>query len=116
MAGKGSVKGENNGGGRKLGSGNKPRPELIAMLREAYGPKFDAVVEMAEIAHRLKGDHDPEQELRRIKCLESIARYTRPQLKAIEHRGEITTRSIMDVDSLVARDAARSIAESIGIH
>ena len=104
MAGKGAPKGGLPGAGRPRGSASKPKAELVEMLREAYGPKFDAVVELAEIAHRLKGDHDPEQELRRIKCLETVARYTRPQLKAIEqtttHQGAVDLR--LDADELRA--------------
>ena len=53
---------------------------------------------------------------RRIAAATTCARYMAPQLKAVEHKGEITTRQIMDVDSLVARDAARAIIDSMGLH
>ena len=97
-------------GGRVKGTFNKPRAELEELLNTRW-PGFNAVVELAAIAN------DPETDMdRRIECLKAVARHTVPTMRSIEHKGAITTRQIIDVDSDGARAAAASIAELIGIH
>lgn len=104
MSGIGSPKGVKNGG-RTKGTANKPRKELEEWLRERFGDDFDAVVELADIAVSLRDE--PEQLDRRIKCLETVARYTRAQLKSVEHKGSVNHA----VDMVVNADELRLMSE-----
>ena len=101
--------------GRPKGSLNRPvQAALDASLRKRIGPDFDAVCELADLSEELRGNDDRLSE--RIKCLESVARYTRPQLKQIEHTGEITTRQLIDLDSPLVANASKEIAQALGLH
>ena len=74
-------------GGRMKGTPNKDRRELYDMLRDKFGDDFDPVVEAAQIAHDLKGSTDLDAIDRRLKALSLVAKYTRPTLRSVEHRG-----------------------------
>ena len=97
-------------GGRVKGTFNKPRAELEELLNTRW-PGFNAVVELAAIAN------DPETDMdRRIECLKAVARHTVPTMRSIEHKGAVTTRQILDLDSPAIAAAADSIGRAIGLH
>ena len=94
-------------GGRVKGTPNKPRAELVVLLNDRW-PGFNAVVELAAIAN------DPETDIdRRIDCLKAVARHTVPTMRSIEHKGAVTTRAIIDLDSEAVKSAARSLSQVI---
>jgi hypothetical protein len=64
-------------GGRKEGTPNKDRKELIEMLRDKY-PDYHPVIALAEIAHTSKS------EVLRYKAHREVAKYICPQLRSIE--------------------------------
>ena len=97
-------------GGRSKGTPNRPRKELVALLDERW-PGWHPVVQLADVAN----DESLPIELR-IDACKAVARHVAPTLKAVEHRGTVTTRQIIDLDSDSARAAAQSIGELIGIH
>jgi len=98
----------------RAGVPNKPKLALEAMLRRRIGPDYDAVCELADLSEELRGNDERLGE--RIKCLESVARYTRPQLKQVEHTGEITTRQLIDLDSPLVANASKEISKALGLH
>jgi 16S rRNA C967 or C1407 C5-methylase (RsmB/RsmF family) len=65
-------------GGRKAGTPNKPKPTLLAMLRERY-PDFHPILAMVELYH----DAQTPMELR-VRLLNDIASYTVPRIKPME--------------------------------
>ncbi len=65
-------------GGRKAGTPNKPKPTLLAMLRERY-PDFHPILAMVELYH----DAQTPIELR-VRLLNDIASYTVPRIKSME--------------------------------
>ena len=62
---------------RPLGSKNKPRRALIALLNERY-PGFDPVLEMVKMYH--ESEDRPEQ----VTLLKEIAQYVIPKLRSVE--------------------------------
>lgn len=75
-------------GGRIKGTPNAERKELVELLHSKY-PGYDPVLAMAEIAHDKKNNSDLI-----FAAHKEVAKYTRPQLKAIEHSGGVTTTTI----------------------
>ena len=68
-----------NKGGRPKGSRNKRTVELVELLAERF-PGYDPVAAMAEMAN------DPSlDDSLRLSASKEVAKYCRPQLKAIEH-------------------------------
>ena len=86
MAGRGSKPGEHRGG-RRAGTPNKERRELYDLLRDKFGDDFDPVVEAAQLSVDLKGNMEPDAIGQRLKALALVAKYTRPTLRSVEHRG-----------------------------
>ena len=82
----GSRPGEHRGG-RKAGTPNRDRRELYDMLRDKFGDDFDPVVEAAQLSVDLKRNMEPDAIDRRLKALALVAKYTRPTLRSVEHRG-----------------------------
>ena len=97
-------------GGRSKGTPNKPRAELVALLDERW-PGWHPVVQLADVAN----DEGLPIETRLDAC-KAAARYVAPTLKAVEHKGAVTTRAIIDLDSEAVQAAAQSIGEMMGIH
>lgn len=69
-------------GGRRKGTPNGERKELVAMLAEKY-PDYHPVIAMADIANNEKYDIDL-----RFQANKECAKYVCPQLKAIELTGQ----------------------------
>jgi len=67
------------GAGRKKGTKNRRTVELEHLLAERF-PGYDPVVAMAEMAN-----DDSLDDSLRASCHKEVAKYCRPQLKAIEH-------------------------------
>ena len=65
--------------GRRKGSKNKRTMELAELLEEKF-PGYDPVVQLAGFAN----DENNDLSLR-SSCAKEVAKYVRPQLKAIEH-------------------------------
>ena len=65
-------------GGRKQGTPNKDRKDLIDLLRDKY-PEYHPVVSMADIANNPK-----ESKNLRFQANKEVAKYICPQLKAVE--------------------------------
>lgn len=80
MAGPGKPK----TGGRKAGTPNKDKAELLTLIRDHIGqPDFHPVLAMAEMAV------DKEQPLEtRTAMLKEVSQYVAPKLKAIEHSAD----------------------------
>jgi len=76
MAAKG---GKRPGAGRPKGSKSKRTMELAELL-EARFPGYDPVIQLSEFAH----DESLDMTIR-SSCAKEVAKYVRPQLKAIEH-------------------------------
>ena len=116
MAGVGAPKGRPKpaGSGRQKGSKDIPRKKLDELLRAKYGRDYNPIVELAAIAHDLEGDKEYLGE--RIQCLTAVGKWLLPQLKAIEHRGEVTVRQSLDLSDPAVVQASRSIGDQIGLH
>lgn len=67
-------------GGRPVGSLNKRTNALIALLEQTF-PGYNAVLDMARIAH------ETQDEQVRLAADKEVAKYTCHALKAIEHTG-----------------------------
>ena len=65
--------------GRPKGSRNKRTVELVELLAERF-PGYDPVAAMAEMANDTSLDDSL-----RLSASKEVAKYCRPQLKAIEH-------------------------------
>ena len=75
----GRPKGTRKTGGRQKGTRNKRTSELTELLEKQF-PGYDPVVQLAGFAN------DEANELAlRAQCAKEVAKYVRPQLKAIEH-------------------------------
>lgn len=67
----------------RAGSPNKNKAFLLKRLQDMYGEDFHPIMQMAEIASTEEND------IRlRFDAWKEIAKYTEPQLKAVEHTGE----------------------------
>ena len=75
-------------GGRTKNTPNKERKQLVDLLAEQY-PGYDPVISMAHIANDENNDIGL-----RLQANKEVAKYTHPQLKAIEHSGEVDTGTI----------------------
>lgn len=74
--------GRREGAGRKEGSTNKAKAELISLLEEEY-PGYDPVLAMAALAN------DPEADpIMRFQASKEVAQYVHPKRKAVEHTGK----------------------------
>jgi len=72
----------------RKGSPNKNKHGLEARLRIQYGKDFDVVMEMAAILmERGKDGEYVQDQAKRFDMCDKIAKYVRPQLKAIELSG-----------------------------
>jgi hypothetical protein len=79
--------------GRPIGSKNKPRRALNALiedrLRRLYGKDFSVIEELADQCVKIKATADATNEIadRReaVQALNTLAKYMVPQLRAIEH-------------------------------
>jgi hypothetical protein len=65
-------------GGRKAGTPNKEKRELISLLKERY-PDYHPVVAMAEIAN-----DDTEDTSLRFQAHKEVAQYVEPKRKSVE--------------------------------
>ncbi|MET0063216.1 MAG: hypothetical protein ABW176_13070 [Candidatus Thiodiazotropha endolucinida] len=65
-------------GGRKQGTPNKRTEEISELLKKKF-PKYNPVVQMAEIAQDKKVDMNL-----RVQCAKEVAQYLFPKRKAIE--------------------------------
>ncbi len=66
--------------GRPAGVPNKPKRQLLALLREKY-PGYHPILEMARIAHETDDVH------LEANMHKEIAQYVTPKLKAVEVSG-----------------------------
>lgn len=101
-------------GGRKKGTPNKDKQELLALIRDAVGDEdYHPVVAMAKVAFdtstkQVKGlDGKRRQEPKvplelRCRMHQEVARYVAPQLKAIEHTAGDETKGLNFIMGLVA--------------
>ena len=73
---------------RPKGSLNKNKQSLLARLKLQYGDEFDPIMRMAEQAveiHKTANEtRDIEDRKDAVTAWEKIAKYTTPQLKAVE--------------------------------
>lgn len=74
--------GKRDNAGRKEGSRNRKSLELETLLQKKF-PNYDPVISMVEIANDKKVDMSL-----RLAAHKEIAKYLRPQLKAIELTGQ----------------------------
>lgn len=102
------------GSGRKKGTPNKDKTELLALVRDAVGNNdYHPVVAMALVAHdtstkRVKDPYtkkyrtQPKVPLElRCRMHQEVARYVAPQLKAIEHRAGDETKGLNFIMGIV---------------
>tara|TARA_R110000851_G_scaffold107722_2_gene228194 strand:+ start:1434 stop:1796 length:363 start_codon:yes stop_codon:yes gene_type:complete len=101
-------------GGRPQGSINKNAQFLLSRLQDMYGDEFHPIMKMAENANRLQNivdDIQPDDDTDDLKdkdidrlffgiklagdAWEKVAKYVQPQLKAIDHSGNISTRPML---------------------
>lgn len=87
MALKGCKKKE--GSGRKKGTPNAERKELYILLAEKY-PNYNPVLAMADMAQDKKLDDNL-----RLQAHKEVAKYTFPQLKAMEVSGNMTGETVI---------------------
>lgn len=81
---------------RTLGAKNRPKRALLGMLQEVYGEDFHPIMEMAKIAN------DAEADLTlKLNAIKELAKYVSPQLRAIEHSGDVN-HSIDQIGELLA--------------
>jgi len=69
----------NKTGGRKKGSPNKDKQELIDMIQEKF-PEYHPLLAMAEIANDDKSDKNLQ-----LQASKEVAKYIVPQLKSVDH-------------------------------
>lgn len=74
----GSKKGEHRGG-RKTGTANKDKQELIEMIQEKY-PNYHPLLALAEIAN----DEESDKNLK-LQASKEVCKYIVPQLKSVDH-------------------------------
>jgi hypothetical protein len=72
----------NNPKGKPPGTINKANRALNELMAEKF-PGYDPIVAMAEIANDDKNDIEI-----RLTAHKEVAKYTRPQLKSVEHTGD----------------------------
>jgi|ERR1035437_6632043 hypothetical protein len=77
-------------GGRKQGTPNSERKDLVEMLRDKY-PNYNPVIALADIAHSSKN------ELLRFQAHKEVAKYISPQLKSIEINGDLDTNNMKPI-------------------
>lgn len=87
MAGRGKPK----TGGRRAGTPNKDKGELLALIRTHVGDQdFHPVLAMADIATAILDDGSPKYGIEvRTSMLKEVSQYVAPKLKAIEHTADI---------------------------
>ena len=84
----------------RAGSPNRSKHSLLARLKEQYGKDFDPVMRMAKNAHEIEvllganPDPTPDDHVVAINAWDKIAKYTTPQLKAVEVSGTLGVREI----------------------
>lgn len=82
---------------RPEGSPNKPKKGLLARLRLAYGDDFHPIMRMADIAWEAQKqfEQDPSDKSQQRIALDAwkeIAKYTEPQMKAVDITGSMEVR------------------------
>jgi len=79
-------------GGRRKGTPNKDKAELLVLIRAARGVpnNYHPVTHLAQIAN----DKTTTMQIRQRAAIE-VAQYISPRLKAIEHSGEIKNTTLM---------------------
>ncbi len=70
-------------GGRQAGTPNKRKDRLLRRLERDF-PDYHPVAELAKIANDPKNDVAT-----RLQANKEVAKYVEPQLKAVEHRGDL---------------------------
>lgn len=73
--------GKRAGSGRKKGSSNKPKQDILNMIQAEY-PNYHPVLAMAAVANDLEAD-----EQLRFNANKEIAQYVAPKRKAVEVTG-----------------------------
>ncbi len=79
-------------GGRQKGTPNGERKELVQLLADKF-PDWHPVVAMAEMANDVSLAKDL-----RLTAMKEVSKYVAPQLKAIEHSGNIDTTETITVE------------------
>ena len=87
-------------GAPRTGRPNKNKVGLLARLKREF-PNYHPLVEMARVAN--DEDADPQM---RFNANKEVAKYTTPQLKAVEHSGSIDGHTTVTVKAITDEEWA----------